>query len=157
MNVLVRMMNQDEPHWKLFATISGIYLKSRRIAEEYMKPLNVTWPQFGALFQLNLEDNITQTELATRLESDTTTVMVLCNSLERKGWLKRKRDPKDKRVNRLLLTGEGRGIFLEALPIMVKGYTTFTETINEIQIEMVLPILEELYRGINEQYYEVFK
>ena len=37
MNALVKMMNQDEPHWKLFATISGIYLKSRRIAEEYMK------------------------------------------------------------------------------------------------------------------------
>ena len=61
-------MNQTEQHWQLFATISGIYIKSRRIAEDNLKPLGVTWPQFGALFNLNQQDNITQAQLAERME-----------------------------------------------------------------------------------------
>jgi DNA-binding MarR family transcriptional regulator len=155
MNWVVGTMNQGESHWKLFATISGIYIKSRRIAEAYLKPYDVTWPQFGALFQLNQEDDITQTELATRLEGDTTTTMVLCNSLEKKGWITREKDPSDKRVNRLLLTDEGRAVFQKALPVMQKGYTTFAEAIPETRLSVVLPILEELYANVNQQYGEV--
>jgi hypothetical protein len=36
------MMSQTEAHWKLFAVISGIYIKSRRITEEHLKPYRMT-------------------------------------------------------------------------------------------------------------------
>lgn len=149
------MMNQSESHWKLFAAISGIYIKSRRIAEAYLKPLDVTWPQFGALYQLNQEDNITQTELASRLEGDRTTTMVLCNSLEKKKWIIREKDPSDKRVNRLLLTAQGRAVFQKAFPVMLEGYTTFAEAISKTELFMVLPIIEDLYFNISLKYNEV--
>ena len=154
---MVVAINQSGPHWKLFATISGIYIKSRRIAESYIKPYNVTWPQFGALLQLNQMDNITQTELATRLEGDANTTMVLCNSLEKKGWITREKDPNDKRVNKLLLTDQGRKVFHEVLPLMQRGYTIFAESIPEPKLSLVLPILEELYESINQKYSEVFE
>jgi DNA-binding MarR family transcriptional regulator len=147
------MMTPDEPHWKLFHLISGIYVKSRRLAEESLKPLNVTWPQFGALAQLVQEDRITQRELAERLEADTTTTMVLCDSLERKGWLNRVKDPSDRRVNRLVLTDEGRAVFAKAYPIMLSGYQLFTGAISPEKIEVVMPILGELYGRISEHYH----
>ena len=53
------MMTPEDPHWKLFALASGIYLKSRRLAEESLKTLNMTWPQFGDLLNLNIGDGIT--------------------------------------------------------------------------------------------------
>ena len=118
-------MTPDEPQWKLFQLISGIYIKSRRLAEEMLRPLNVTWPQFGALAQLFQRDRMTQKELAERLETDTTTVMVLCDSLEKKGWLNRVKDPSDRRVNRLRLTEEGKMVFASAYPIMLSGYQLF--------------------------------
>ncbi len=146
------MMTPDEAHWRLFRLISGIYIKSRRLAEESLKPLDVTWPQFGALAQLVRGDRITQRELAERLEADATTTMVLCDSLERKGWLNRVKDPSDRRVNRLVLTDEGRKIFAEAYPIMLSGYQLFTGAISPEKIEVVMPVLDELYGHISEHY-----
>lgn len=145
-------MTPDEPRWRLFHLISSIYTKSRRLAEESLKPLNVTWPQFGALVQLAQGDRITQRELAERLEADATTTMVLCDSLERKGWLNRVKDPSDRRVNRLVLTDLGREVFAEAYPIMLSGYQLFTGAISPDKIEVVMPVLSELYSHISEHY-----
>lgn len=146
------MMTPEDPHWKLFAFASGIYLKSRRLAEESLKPLNMTWPQFGALLNLNMGDGITQRELADRLEGDATTTMVLCDSLEKKGWLNRVKDPSDRRVNRLVLTEDGRDIFAQAFPLMMSRYRIIAEGVSKKRIEAVLPVLEELYGIINEHY-----
>jgi len=148
-------MNQTESHWQLFAAISGIYIKSRRIAEEQLKPLNVTWPQFGALFNLVQEDNITQAQLAERLEADANTAMVLCNSMERKGWVIRNRDPSDKRVNLISLTAMGNSIFQQAYPLILDDYLVFTKSITEEEIGLVLPILTRLYSRVDERYREV--
>ena len=146
------MMTPDEPHWRIFALISGIYLKSRRLAEESLKPLNATWPQFGALLNLARGDRITQRELAERLEADATTTMVLCDSLEKKGWLNRVKDPTDRRVNRLVLTEEGRNVFARAFPLMMSRYKILAEGVSQEKIEAALPVLEEMY-GIISEYY----
>ena len=149
------MMAPEEPHWELFRLVSGIYMKSRRLAEESLKPRGVTWPQFGALAQLMRGDGITQRELSERLEADATTTMVLCDSLERKGWLNRVKDPSDRRVNRLKLTDAGRAVFGESYPLMMSGYQLFTGGISPEKIDTVLPILGELYEYIGEHYRRV--
>jgi len=146
------LMEPTEAHWQLFALISGIYMKSRRIAEEALRPLNMTWPQFGALLNLLRGDDVTQRELAWKMEADTTTVMVLCNSMEGRGWLNRVKDPSDKRVNRLLLTDEGRRVISQAFPLMLSKYQVFTEGITQENMELVLPVLGELYGHISEHY-----
>ena len=148
-------MNQTEPHWQLFAVVSGIYIKSKRIAEEQLKPLDVTWPQLGALLNLAQEDNITQAKLAERLEADPNTTMVLCNSLERKGWVTRNKDPSDKRVNRISLTKEGKMVFQQAYPLVLEDYSIFTKSITMEEIGQILPILSRLYTRVNERYREV--
>jgi DNA-binding MarR family transcriptional regulator len=146
------MMTRDEPHWKMFALVSGIYMKSRRLAERWLKPLNMTFPQFGALLNLSQGDRITQRELAEKLEADTTTAMVLCDSLEKKGWINRVRDPSDRRVNRLVLTEVGRDVFGKAYPLMLSGYELFAQGVSQERLESTLPVLEELYVHISEHY-----
>jgi DNA-binding MarR family transcriptional regulator len=155
MESVPEMMTPDEPHWELFRLVSGIYIKSRRLAEESLKPLGVTWPQFGALAQLVRGDGITQRELSERLEADATTTMVVCDSLERKGWLNRVKDPSDRRVNRLMLTEAGREVFGKAYPIMLSGYQLFTGGISPEKIEEILPVLDELYEYIGKRYRSV--
>jgi DNA-binding MarR family transcriptional regulator len=149
------MMNQTESHWQLFAVISGIYIKSRRITEEHLKPYKMTWPQFGALFNLVEQDDITQVQLSEKLLADQNTTMVLCNSLERKKWIKRTRDPSDKRVNKIVLTEEGRHVFQKAYPRVLQEYKIFTNAISEDQIYKILPILSQLYAVIEKRYEEV--
>jgi len=151
------MMSQTESHWKLFAVISGIYVKSRRITEEHLKPYKMTWPQFGALLNLIEKDNITQTQLSEKLLADQNTTMVLCNSMERKKWITRNRDLTDKRVNKIVLTDKGRQVFQEAYPKVLQEYKIFTEAISADQISTILPILAQLYSIIEKRYVEVKK
>jgi MarR family transcriptional regulator for hemolysin len=148
------MMTSQETPWQIFTLLSKIYLKSRRLAEKSLNPLNITWPQFGALLHLSRGDNITQKELATRLEGDTTTTMVLCDSLEKKGWLKRVKDPSDRRVNRLKITPNGNAVFSMAYPLVMAKYKILVEGISSDKLQDALPVLTELYDVIKRQYQE---
>jgi len=145
-------MQPDEPHWKLYALISGVYQKSRRLSEETLKTLRITFPQFGALLRLSFQDNITQKELSNIMDTDTTTIMVICDSLQKKGFLKRMKDPSDRRVNRLILTEKGKNIVSKAYPLMMKRYEFFVNSISQKELETITPILEKLYAAIKKQH-----
>ena len=145
-------MKPKEPHWKLYALISGMYQKSRRLSEKTLKPLRITFPQFGALLRLSFQDNVTQKELSEIMDTDTTTIMVICDSLEKKELLKRIKDPSDRRVNRLMLTEKGKHVVSEAYPLMMKRYEFFVESISKEELKTITPILEKLYLAIKNQY-----
>jgi DNA-binding MarR family transcriptional regulator len=145
-------MKPDEPHWKLYALISGIYQKSRRLSEESLKTLRITFPQFGALLRLSFQDNITQKELSEIMDTDTTTIMVICDSLERKGFLQRMKDPSDRRVNRLVLTEDGKNVVSKAYPLMMGRYEFFVNSISKKELEAITPVLKKLHTAIKNQY-----
>jgi DNA-binding MarR family transcriptional regulator len=145
-------MQPEEPHWKLYALISGIYQKSRRLSEESLKPLRITFPQFGVLLRLSFRDNVTQKELSDIMDTDATTIMVICDSLEKKGFLKRMKDPSDRRVNRLILTEKGKNVLSQAYPLMMKRYEFFVNSISQKELEAVTPILEKLGAAIKKQH-----
>ena len=144
------MLFENEPHFKLVQLIAGIHIKIRRYTELRIKPLNMTYPQLGALMALVRKDGITQRELAGLLETDTTTAMVLCDSLQRKGWLKRKRDKTDRRVNRLVLTEAGRDTCTQALSLVQGGYEHVFSRLSPDRVNEVLPFLEGIYRSVKE-------
>jgi MarR family transcriptional regulator for hemolysin len=110
----------------------------------------MTYPQFGALMALVRKDDITQRELAELLETDTTTAMVLCDSLQKKGWLERKRDKADRRVNRLVLTEAGRDSCARALSLIRGGYEHAFSKVSLEKVNEVTPFLEGLYQSIKE-------
>jgi DNA-binding MarR family transcriptional regulator len=134
----------------LFRLNAGIYVRARRWIERRLKPLNMTFPQFGALMALSPRDGIAQRELAEMLETDTTTVMVICDSLAKKGWLTREPDAADRRVNRLVLTDSGRAVFAQAMPQIQAGIEPVMKGIPADDLERAAPVLEELYRNVTE-------
>ena len=144
------MLFEQEPYFRLMQLVAGIHVRTRRFTERRIRALNMTYPQLGALMALVRKDGITQRELAALLETDTTTAMVLCDSLERKGWLKRRRDRADRRANRLLLTQAGRIACAQALSLIQEGYEHVFSTIPLDDVNEVLPFLEHLYRQVSE-------
>ena len=144
------MLFENEPYFKLIQLIAGIHIKTRQFTEKRIKQLNTTYPQLGALMALIRRDNITQKELARLLESDTTTVMVLCDSLEKKGWLRRRKDKKDRRINRLVLTVEGRNMYGQAMTMIQAGYQYIISKISIDELNKVLPFMENLYLQMKE-------
>jgi len=141
---------EKEPNFKLIQVIAGINIKIRRFTEQRIKTLNMTYPQLGALMALVRKDGITQKELAELLETDTTTVMVICDSLQKKGWLKRKRDKTDRRVNRLILTDSGKDSCMQALALIQHGYEQVFSKARPDKVNEILTFLEDLYQSIKE-------
>jgi len=86
------------------------------------------------------------------MDTDTTTIMVICDSLQKKGFLKRMKDPSDRRVNRLILTEKGKNVVSKAYPLMRKRYEFFVKSISQKELETITPILEQLHAAIKKQY-----
>ena len=145
------MLFQDNPFSHLFELSAGIYLKTKRIVSDALKPLGLTYSQFGALIALMQSPELRQTELAKMLETDTTNTMVICDSLEKKGLLIRIADPEDRRANRLRMTDAGRMRFLAAIPAIEQCYEPMlTETDND-SILLANGALEKIYAAIKKR------
>jgi DNA-binding MarR family transcriptional regulator len=145
------MLFEDEPYYRMIQLISGIYLKTRHWTERQIKILDMTYPQLGALIVLSQHDGITQREMANRLETDATTVMVLCDSLEKKSWLRRVPDKTDRRVNRLVLTDNGNHIYREALSHIQSGYSYMVKSIPRFDdLNGTISLLESLDNNLRE-------
>ena len=143
--------NKADKH--LFELIMGIHLYSERLIQQKLKTLNMTAPQFRTMTVLYQKENMTQREFSEIIEADTTTVMVLCDSLEKKGWLKRVPDPNDRRANRLFLTNSGKHVFSLALPLIQAVYDEFAlKGISIGELKAATPALEKLYQNIRTAY-----
>ena len=76
----------------------------------------LTGPQFDVLATLHRGEGIIQQELVARLWVTKGNVTGVVDRMEALGWIERRPDPEDRRVNRLSLTDAGRQKFAEAIP-----------------------------------------
>lgn len=127
---------------------ANIWMATRSRLETRLRPLSMTWPQFGALLALQEADGVTQRELGDALECDRTTVSVICDSLEKHGWAERRPDRVDRRANRVHLTDAGRGITAEAQQIVWGAYAAVAGVLTAEEVSSVVPKLERLYEAI---------
>ena len=79
-----------------------------RVAEKTLGAHGMTLPQFDVLTNLAMHDNLTQNELAARMQVTKGNVCGLLDRLEKQGYVRRRTDERDARVNRLSITASGR-------------------------------------------------
>ncbi|MFC1900663.1 MarR family winged helix-turn-helix transcriptional regulator [Chloroflexota bacterium] len=144
----MKALFEDDPYYRVMQLIDAVHIKSRKYAESQIRPLNMTYPQFAALMVLHIEDGVRQRRLAELLETDTTTVTVLCDSLEKRGWIKRIRDESDRRLKKITLTEEGRSIYAEASKKLHSGLSYMHDKTPVGEIRKVMPFIEELHENI---------
>jgi DNA-binding MarR family transcriptional regulator len=145
------MVFDKEPITRLFGLAAGLHIKSRRIAERELKAAGLTYAQFGVLNAVFEKDGSTQREIATHLETDANTVMVVCDSLEKKGFVERRPDSADRRVWRISLTETGARGHKKALKIVEGLYKPLIELVPREQVDSALPALERLYALVKER------
>ncbi|WP_431305583.1 MarR family winged helix-turn-helix transcriptional regulator [Sediminicoccus sp. BL-A-41-H5] len=93
--------------------ITDVARMMRAAFDRRARQIGLTRPQWQVLSRLHRYPGITQTELAEMLEMERATAGRMLDRLERRGWLVRRPDPADRRVNRLHLTAEADGIQAE--------------------------------------------
>ena len=127
---------------------SGIHIKTRRILENRLKSLKLTFPQSGVLISLLRNDAVSQKYLAESLDTDSTTIMVICDALEKKGVIKRMKDPRDRRTNLICLTPLGKRIGADSTGLSMEYAERLAASCSQRELESILPVLRKLYEEI---------
>ncbi|SDP32484.1 MarR family winged helix-turn-helix transcriptional regulator [Afipia sp. GAS231] len=87
-------------------------VESSRLLRNYIdnraKSRGTTRAQWIVLFRLRQQEGLSQVDLAEVLELQPISLVRLLDRLVEHGLLERRPDPKDRRANRLFLTGAGR-------------------------------------------------
>lgn len=85
--------------------------------DEALRPVGLTQGQFSLLVSLNRPSPPAMGDVAKLLVLDRTTLTANLKPLERRGLVKIKVDPQDRRSRRLVLTDAGRAVLAAAAPI----------------------------------------
>jgi len=141
---------EDEPDLRLLFLIHYIGENSRRWIQEQLRPLGITFPQLGALAALSQEDRITQRELSEMLNTDATTAMVVCDSLQKRGLIQRLPDPSDRRVNRLVLTDKGKETVAKVYPPVRDECREVLSGASASALQTTVQLLESIRERISE-------
>ncbi len=90
-----------------------LYAAARKITSlytPYLKPLGLTYTQYIVFMVLWETDGIPVTELCKKLFLDSGTITPLLKTLEKNGYVQRKRGTQDERVVNVYLTKEGKAL-----------------------------------------------
>jgi DNA-binding MarR family transcriptional regulator len=92
-----------------------IWLEARRRLDRALAPLGLRSREFF-LLALAGEGNLSQHEMADVCGFDPSSLVAVLDGLERRGWLRRQRNPQDRRMQWVQRTLAGDRLFTRALP-----------------------------------------
>ncbi len=109
------MPQEDTGHFGWIA--ADISRLIRTVFARRVRGLGLTRAQWLALTRLHRRPGASQSELADMMEIEKAPAGVLIDRLEEKGWVERRPDPADRRINRIYLTDRGLRVHAAILPI----------------------------------------
>ena len=90
--------------------LSDVARLMRTVFDRRMRDLGLTRGQWLVLTRLYRRPGASQTELAEMLEIDRASAGRMIDRMEKNGWVERRADAGDRRINRLHLTGDARKV-----------------------------------------------
>ena len=109
-------MTQDDERYIGFL-ISDTARLLRTVFDRRVRKLGITRSQWLVLVRLHRRPGASQSELAEMLEIERPSAGRLIDRLEANGWVERRTDPGDRRVNRLYLTPRAEQVHMDIWPV----------------------------------------
>ena len=137
---------------KLIEMMGYIVNKIKKNTELELRTVGLTFTQFGTLYAIaqNSEAPMSQRELASACNTDTTTIMVVCDSLEKKGFLRRINDPDDRRINRIEISDAGKKAYKKGFPLIMKTFAPVNNSLTDEEAEIAFPILQKMMIAVRD-------
>lgn len=97
--------------------ITDVARLMRTVFERRVRDRGLTRAQWLVIARVHRRPGLSQSEVADLLEIEKATAGRLIDRMERKGWIERRAEPRDRRVNRLHLTREGTQLHKAIWPL----------------------------------------
>lgn len=102
---------------------------------------------FAVLTALSDFGPLAQHELADRLDLNRSHLVGYVDDIERRGLVRRDRDPEDRRRQRVALTGSGRTLLASLLEFADRSQTEFLQVLSEPERETLISLLGRVLRA----------
>lgn len=117
MLIISLMKRPTNPKREVLFELSDVARAMRTYIDQRAGEHGMTRAQWGALVRLERQEGMTQAELADSLEIQPITLVRLIDRLCGAGLVERRPHPRDRRANRLYLTGRGHTTLARLMPL----------------------------------------
>jgi DNA-binding MarR family transcriptional regulator len=118
------------------------------ICTEALAPMDLHVKQFGMLLVLATEGPHSQQYLSEWTRMDRTTMVALVDSLEERGYVRRERNPEDRRAYLVTISPEGRRALRRAQTAMAKAESRVLDSLNKSETKQLLELLAKVAADI---------
>jgi DNA-binding MarR family transcriptional regulator len=134
----------DHPRFRTWIAVARACQLMQLTLARNMAHLEIKPPHLDIMINLYRREGISQQELARKLLVGRSNMSMLLPQLERRGLIERRADARDKRVLRLHLTEEGKGVTEQAMKIQTALIDSVMATSTEDRCLMVADHMEKI-------------
>lgn len=142
-------MRLSEGRYLAFLIVDAARLQ-RTVFDRRVRKLGFTRTQWLVLRKLGEQPGVSQSELAEMLEVERASAGRLIDKLEENGWLERRADIDDRRINRIYLTEKGRSVHGIIGPIaeamVEEELSDLTKQEREVLTDLLLNVKQRLQK-----------
>jgi DNA-binding MarR family transcriptional regulator len=113
----------------------------RTVFDRRVKELGLTRAQSLALRRLKRRPGASQSELADMMEIEKAPAGKIVDRLEERGWIERRTDPVDRRINRIFLTDRGERVHAVIWPIAQATVNDALVDLSEAEASQLMDLL----------------
>jgi MarR family transcriptional regulator, organic hydroperoxide resistance regulator len=146
--ILIEPGELELRNWLLLARI---YHRVVRRLGQVLERHSLSLAQFEVLAVLHFGEGMTQQEMAARLLVTKGNICGMIDRMEAGGWVERRPDPEDRRVNRLFLTPEGRRLRAEAVPAHHELVRSLMSGLTGPELQSLHHLLDRLEDGMGDE------
>jgi MarR family transcriptional regulator for hemolysin len=115
---------------------------------ELRRKTGVTFGQWKILTMLSREDGLTQKEIADRCEVEGPTLIPIIDKMEKEGFVTRKVDREDRRINRISLTTRTDAAWNSLVDCSMQVRKSSIRDIPEEQVNIMRDVLEKISQNL---------
>jgi MarR family transcriptional regulator, transcriptional regulator for hemolysin len=141
-------MNRGSVDMNFLFTLGEVQRLMRAYADKEAARYGITRAQWAVLAKVERFEGMTQTELAEQLEMQPITLTRLIDKLCENGWIERRGDESDRRVNRLYLKKAARPLLGKLAGLRSEITATALEGIQPADAHRMLAQLESVRENV---------
>jgi len=116
----------------------------RTIFDRRVRQLGLTRPQWQALVRLKRRPGASQSELADMMEIEKAPAGRIIDRMAEKGWIERRPEPADRRINRIYLTELGERVHATIWPISEATVADALSDLSEAEKDRLTKLLSRV-------------